>query len=531
MVKFNIKLGIGYGEEDILSAITGVLPVAKEEIKELNILKRSLNLSDKSDIHYDLTVEARFSEERERGLLKMKKKVKPSERLSLEIPPSRLEERPVIIGAGPAGLFAALLLAEAGARPIVYERGLPVKEREEKIRLFETLSVLDPECNVQFGEGGAGTYSDGKLKVGSMDVYKRWILEKFISHGAPLDILFSQTAHVGTDLLSGIVSGLTKEIESLGGEVVFSAKLTSLNLKDGKVIGGEVEKCGEHIAFSASRVILATGHSARDTFLLLRELGAILTPRPFGMGVRIEHKREYTDTMVYGGNYPEGIETASYHLVTHLNNGRSVYSFCMCPGGSVVAAASQVGGIVTNGMSKFGRNGENSNAAFLVGLTPEDFGSDDPLAGIALQKKIEETAYRLTNSFKAPVQRMEDFVKNRNTSALGDIHPSYPVGVECFRAEEYLPEVITDSLRAAIGEFEDWLPGFYCPDSPLTGPETRSTSPVRIERGEDFSAVGIRGLYPVGEGAGYSGGIISSARDGAVVALSILESSKNSIKK
>lgn len=523
MVKFNIKVKIGYNREDVTSAITDLLPVEKEELKEFNILRRTLNLSDKGNIHYDLTVEAAFSEERERGLLKMKKKVKPSEELSLSIPRSVLSERPVVIGAGPAGLFSALLLAEAGARPIVYERGLPADKRSEKIRLFESLGILDTECNVQFGEGGAGTYSDGKLKVGAMDKYKKWILNTFVENGAPADILFSSTAHVGTDLLPTVVSGIRRSIESLGGEVHFGAKLVSIKTANNRVTGGEVEISGEREEFFTDKLILGTGHSARDTFELLRECGVKLTPRPFGMGVRIEHRREYTDRMVYGDHAPEGIETASYHLVTHLQNGRSVYSFCMCPGGSVVAAASEEGGIVTNGMSKFRRDGENSNAAFLVSLTPEDFGSDDPLAGIAFQKKIEESAYRLTNSYKAPAQRMEDFLHNIKSLKQGEITPTYPIGTESFKCEDYLPECITDSLRAAIHEFDSWMPGFFCPDSPMTGPETRSTSPVRIERDESFRAVGIEGLYPIGEGAGYSGGIISSARDGAVVAMSILE--------
>ena len=522
MVKFKIKTGIGYKRDDILTAITETLPVGKDEIKEFNILHRNLNISDKNNIHYELTVEAKFSSEREEGLLKMKKKVSPCEQDCLSIPPSRLTERPVVVGAGPAGLFAALALAHSGARPILYERGLPVNERAKKIELFEALSILDPECNVQFGEGGAGTYSDGKLKVGAMDKYKRWILEKFISHGAPADILFSASAHIGTDLLSGIVEGLRREIESLGGEVIFGAKLLSFKVKDGAIAGGEIEKGGEIIPFSANIVIAATGHSAKDTFIALREAGAALTPRPFGIGVRIEHKREYVDRIVYGEHAPEGIETASYHLVTHLDNGRSVYSFCMCPGGTVVAASSERGGIVTNGMSKYRRDGENSNAAFLVSMTPRDFGSDDPFAGIALQRKIEESAYKLTGSYKAPGVRMEDFVKGRESKAFGDVVPTYPIGVEPFSPEKYLPECITGSLRAAISEFDNWMSGFYFPDSPLTGPETRSTSPVRVERDESFCAKGINGLYPVGEGAGYSGGIISSARDGLVAAVAIL---------
>ncbi len=523
MIKTNLKIKVGYTEDELYDALTYALPIERSEVKELNILKRSLNLSDKGDIHYDMTVEAELSAEREAGLLKMKKKVKPSEELALEFKSYLPSLRPVVVGAGPAGLFAALALATAGARPIVYERGLDVDERKKKVRLFEELCILDTECNVQFGEGGAGTFSDGKLKVGAKDKYKKWILDKFVEYGAAPDVLFSTTAHVGTDRLSVVVKKLREEIIELGGEVHFGAKLVSLFVKEGKISGGNVAKNGRKEDFVTDTVILAAGHSALDTFELLRDAGAILTPRPFGMGVRIEHKREYTDRMVYGCNSPEGIETASYHLVSHLENGRSVYSFCMCPGGTVVAAASDECGIVTNGMSEYARNGENSNAAFLVSLTPEDFCSDDPLSGIALQRRIERAAYRLTDSYKAPVQRMEDFAKCRGALSIGEIGPTYPIGTELFSPEEYLPTVVTDSLRAAIWEFDDWMPGFYHPDAPMTGPETRSTSPVRVEREADYSAVGIKGLYPVGEGAGYSGGIISSARDGVVVAMSILE--------
>ena len=527
MIKTNIKLPIGYSADDIKEALTRALPISKDEIKKVNIIRRSINLSDKKDIHYDLTLEAEFSEEREAGLLKMKKKVKPAERFELDPPPSKLKTRPIVVGAGPAGLFAALLLAEAGAMPILYERGLSAEERGKKIKLFESLGILDTECNVQFGEGGAGAYSDGKLKVGAMDKYKKWILERFVECGAPADILFSATAHVGTDLLGGIISRIRKRIESLGGEVFFGTKLVSIKVRENRLVGGEIERDGKREAFSTDTLILATGHSAKDTFEMLLECGATLTPRPFGIGVRIEHKREYTDKMVYGDSAPGGIETASYHLVTHLKNGRSVYSFCMCPGGSVVAAASEKFGVVTNGMSEYRRDGENSNAAFLVSLTPEDFGSTDPLCGVSFQRKIEKAAYSLTSSYRAPTQRMEDFISDKKTSSFGEILPTYPIGTEFFRCEDYLPEFVTDSLRAAIGEFDEWMPGFYHSDALLTGPETRSTSPVRVERDETFSAVGIEGLYPIGEGAGYSGGIISSARDGAVVARSILERKNN----
>ncbi len=518
MIKTNIKAKISYNTDELYSALSAALPIKREEIRELNILKRSLNLNDKGNIHYDLTVEAVLSPEREAGLLKMRKKVSPSQRLGFELPTVSVNSRPVVIGLGPAGLFAALALALSGARPTVYERGLGVEERKGKVKLFESLGVLDPECNIQFGEGGAGTFSDGKLKVGSMDKYKSFILNKLCEYGAPPEILFSTTAHVGTDRLSVIVKRIREEITALGGEVNFGARLASLKLKDGRIVGGSVEKNGESTDFEADTVILAAGHSARDTFELLSDIGASLTPRPFGMGLRIEHRREYVDRMVYGDDPPEGIETASYHLVTHLKSGRSVYSFCNCPGGSVVAAASEEGGIVTNGMSEFARGGENSNAAFLVSLTPEDFGSSDPLAGIALQRKIENAAYRLTGGYKAPSVRMEDFLRKSKPAPMREIRPSYPLGTELHMPEEYLPECVTDSLREAIAEFDEWMPGFLCPDSPMTGPETRSTSPIRVEREENYSAKGIEGLYPVGEGAGYSGGIVSSARDGLMAA-------------
>ncbi len=518
MIKTNIKAEISYTKGDLVSALCKTLPIDKEEIKSLNILKRTLNLSDKGNIHYDLTVEAELSPERESGLLKMRKKVSPSEKHELIIPIVKTEVRPVVVGAGPSGLFAALLLAMAGAEPILCERGLEVEQRQKKVELFEKLQVLDTECNIQFGEGGAGTFSDGKLKSGAKDKYKNFILEKFVEYGAAADILFSSTAHVGTDRLSVIVKKIREEIISLGGEVHFGARLTDIKTRDGRLVGGCIEREGKTECFETDTLILAAGHSARDTFELLKKTGALLTPRPFGMGVRIEHKREYTDRMVYGGNAPSGIETASYHLVTHLENGRSVYSFCMCPGGSVVAASSEEGGIVTNGMSKYARDGENSNAAFLVSLTPDDFASSDPLSGLDLQRKIENAAFNLTSSYKAPSIRMEDFVKGNKPKGMGGISPAYPIGTELFAPESYLPKCITESLRAAIPEFDSWMTGFYYPDAPLTGPETRSTSPVRVEREESYEALGIKGLYPVGEGAGYSGGIVSSARDGLLAA-------------
>lgn len=522
MIKTEIKLPVGYTTEDVKDAICARLPVGRDEIREIRMLKRELKLADGADACYDVSVGVEFSAEREAGLLKMRKKVSQMPDYSFNLPKSAIPDRPVVIGSGPAGLFAALALAESGANPILYERGLPVDERLRAVEKFETLGILDSECNVQFGEGGAGTYSDGKLKVGGMDKYKMKVLVEFVSHGAPEDIAYTVGAHVGTDKLALIVKGIRERIIALGGEVHFSAKLVKIKVKDGKVVGGTVERGGSRFDFETSTLVLATGHSARDVFELLREVGAPLEAKGFGIGLRIEHPREYINKLVYGEN-AEKLGSASYHLVTHLPNGRSAYSFCMCPGGEVVAAASEDGGIVTNGMSEYARMADNSNAAFLVSVTPEDFGSDDPLAGIELQRKIERRAYNLTgNTYKAPVTSLGAFLSG-DAPFLGNVKPSYARGVELFSPEEYLPSFVTDTLKPAIADFDAWMSGFYYPDAVMCGPETRTTSPVRVLRDGGCEVLGIAGLYPTGEGAGYAGGIVSSARDGLMVAEKILE--------
>ena len=523
MIRTDITAPIGYTEEDLLDRITAHLPVGRDEIKDLRIIRRTLNLSDKSDIHYKMTVALTLDPEREEGLLRMRKKVRPSEDMTFEVPECKLNTRPVVVGAGPAGLFSALVLAEAGARPILYERGLALEERDGRVKLFTTLGILDPECNVQFGEGGAGAYSDGKLKSGAPDKYKLKVLSEFVSHGAPEDIIYSTGAHVGTDRLSSVVRGIREKIISLGGEVHFSSKLVDIKVEDGRVVGGRVEISGSAVDFETDVLILATGHSARDVFELLKGLGVPLEARGFGIGVRVEHPREHIDRAVYGVSPPDGLGAASYHLVTHLPGGRSVYSFCMCPGGTVVAAAGERGSIVTNGMSEYARDGENSNAAILVSVTPKDFPSDDPLAGVELQRSIERRAFALTSgTYRAPSQRMLDFCFDRVSSATPSVTPTYPLGTVNMRTDEYLPSYVTDSLREAIDDFEAWLPGFYHPEAPMTGPETRTTSPVRTLRSELFEAIGVKGLYPIGEGAGYAGGIVSSARDGVMCAESII---------
>jgi len=523
MIKTSVKMPIGYNKDDLYLKITQWLPVTKEEIKELNILRRALNLSDKGNIHYDMTVSLSLDPERERGLLNMRKKVSLQPDLTLTLPISTLSSRPVVIGAGPAGLFCALALAEAGARPILYERGLPVDERYKAIKRFNALGILDPECNVQYGEGGAGAYSDGKLKSGSPDKYKMKVLTELANHGAPEEILYSAAAHIGTDILPGVVKSIRKKLISHGAEVHFSSKLVGINSKDGKITGGRVIENGKEVDFECERLVLATGHSAYGVFHLLESLGVALEPRGFGIGVRIEHRREYINRLILGDNPPEGVGTASYRLVTHLPSGRSVYSFCMCPGGEVVAATSEAGSVVTNGMSEYKRMADNSNSALLVSVTPEDFPEEGPLGGLVLQKEIESAAFRLSDgSYLAPSQRLDDFIKDRKTAEYGRVTPSYQRGTVKEKIDGCLPGYITDSLRAGISDFDAWLPGYYESDAVLTAPETRSTSPVRVLRTEGYEAFGIKGLYPIGEGAGYSGGIVSSARDGVMCAEAIL---------
>ena len=522
MIKTDIRLEISYNEEDIKRAICAKLPVTFDEIKSVKLLKRRLNVKDKKDPHYIASAAFCISKERELGLLKMKKKVQEANDLTLNIPKAKLEKRPVIVGAGPAGLFAALILAEGGACPIILERGLDVDSRCNVVSEFYNKGKLDLECNIQFGEGGAGAFSDGKLKYGTIDKYKMKILSEFVLAGADESIMYSDSAHLGTDKLRGIIKLLRQKIISLGGEIRFSARFSGIETKDGKLVSVVYIKDGKEERINTDAAIIATGHSARDVFELLLANGLKITPRQFGIGVRVEHPREYINTLVYGENYDTRLPTASYHLVTHLSGGRSVYSFCMCPGGEVVAATSAENRIVVNGMSEYRRDAQNSNSALLVSVTPDDFPTSHPLSGLDMQMEIEKRAFILGGgSYRAPAVRMDDFVNGEVPTRVEKT--SYPRGVTPVKLEEVFPSFITDSLREAIVEFDKWLPGFYLPNATLTAPETRSTSPVRVERNENFEAVGINGLYPVGEGAGYSGGIVSSALDGLKCALYLLD--------
>ncbi len=528
MIKTDIRLPISYNTETIKEAVSSAIPVEKAEIHDIRIVKRTLDIADKSNISYKTTVAFSVSPEREAGLLKMRKKVFSHTELYFDVPPSRLDGRPVIVGSGPCGLFAALTLAKAGARPIVLERGEEVEKRQKTVSEFNITGRLDPESNVQFGEGGAGTFSDGKLKYGALDKYKWEVLSELVSAGADEEILYTVGAHVGTDKLALIVKALREKIICLGGEFIFGARFTVPKIKNAAVVAAEYVKDGKAEVIETENIVLAIGHSSNDTFRSLYKIGIPMEARPFGVGMRIEHKREYIDRLVYGENRPPELGAASYHLVSHLPSGRSVYSFCMCPGGTVVAAASESGGALTNGMSNHARDAENSNSALLVSVTPKDFESTSPLSGLDYRRKIEKAAYISGGGeYRAPAVRLDGFMSGEYKTDFGSVMPSYPRGVNISSPEEYLPSYITDSIRLAVQDFDAWQKGFYHPEAVLTGAETRSTSPIRILRGEDFQSSLVKGIYPAGEGAGYAGGIISSATDGVRAAESLLLNAKS----
>jgi uncharacterized FAD-dependent dehydrogenase len=522
-----IKLPLDHGPEALKSALLKKLRASAKELARFTVFKRGIDARKRSAISYVYIVDAEVADEAD-VLRRAKKDPHVTRTPNLDYPgatraPSVSFLRPVVIGAGPCGLFAGLILAQAGYRPIIVERGKVVRERTKDTWGLWRRSVLNPESNVQFGEGGAGTFSDGKLYSQIKDPRHlgRKVLTEFVKAGAPEDILTEAHPHIGTFRLVTMVESLRKTIEELGGEYRFGSRVTDLDIDEGRQVRGVALANGECIA--TNHVVLAPGHSARDVFEMLRDRGVDIEAKPFSIGFRIEHPQSIIDKARYGRTIPE-LGAAEYRLVHHAANGRSVYSFCMCPGGTVVAATSEEGRVATNGMSQYSRNERNANAGIVVGITPEDY-PDHVLAGIDLQRKWESKAFEAGGrSYKAPGQRVADFLSGRPSTELGAVTPSYRPGVHLTDLSDCLPDYAIEAIREAIPAFARQISGFAMDDAVLTGVETRTSSPIRIKRGADFESPNTKGLYPAGEGAGFAGGILSAGVDGIKVAEAVARS-------
>ncbi len=520
----NILLPLGYSQAELRLETARRLRVEEKEIKSL-ILDKS-ELVKGNPLGYKLTALCRLEPELEKklALVLRKKGVELFTEPDYAVEKTTLTKRPVVVGFGPAGIFAALVLAEAGVRPIIIERGSETEKRISEVKQFADKAILNSESNIQFGEGGAGAFSDGKLKIGYKDSRKRKILNEFVECGASDTILYMEKAHVGSDVLHDVIVNLRKKIISLGGEIHFNSKLIAIDTKNSEVSGITYEKDGVRHNIDTDAVILATGHSARDTYELLFNMGIKMEAKGFGVGVRIEHPQSLINEIEYSrADLADSLGAADYKMVTHLDNGRSLYTFCMCPGGYVVPAASEEGGLCTNGMSEFARDSENANTALLVSVNPDDFPDKSVLSGIEYQRKIERLAYKAAGSnYSAPIIKLSDFMARKNSTRLGNVKPTYKPDTVFVSPDDYLPDYVCESLRKGIAEMCDYKKGYGYPDAIITGPETRTTSPIKIIRDENHQASSLKGLYPAGEGAGYAGGIISSAVDGMLSAEKLL---------
>lgn len=524
-----IKLPLDHPPEALPAAIAARLRIPPHDLKSWSVWKRAHDARKKSAILKVYIVDVEVADEAAvRARFADDPHVKPTPDTAyrpLATAPRDLRLRPVVIGAGPCGLFAGLILAEMGFRPIILDRGKVVRERTKDTWALWRKSQLHPESNVQFGEGGAGTFSDGKLysQIKDPRYLSRKVLTEFVAAGAPEEILTEAHPHIGTFRLVTMVEAMREKIEALGGEYRFEHRVTDIELEKGAIRGLRLHT-GE--VLEADHVVFAIGHSSRDTFQTLYDRGVHIGAKPFSIGFRIEHPQSWIDRALFGpcAGHPD-LGAAAYSLSHHCSNGRTVYSFCMCPGGTVVAATSEPGRVVTNGMSQYSRNERNANSGFVVGISPEDYGSDHPLAGIAFQRDLETRAYQAGGGdYFAPGQLVGDFLAGRPSTALGEVAPSYKPGVTPTDLAPLMPDYVIAAMREALPVFGRKIPRYDDAQAVLTGVETRSSSPIRMTRGADFQSLNVRGLFPAGEGAGYAGGILSAAVDGIKVAEAVARS-------